>query len=235
MPRYFIFTCETLRVCRPKIWGSNRETIQGIPETTPEAIICATTSSRASGSFGDRLRPLKLEKELLPDLASLSLGSFNFPNSISTNPPSEIRDLLRAMNEVGVRPELEVFEPGMANFAKTLEKEGLLVGKKIFNVLLGNAGSSPFDLSSVGHFASIIPNDSEWAIAGIGRHQKDAIATAIAMGTNIRLGMEDAPNVSKDGQWSNRKAVEFAIFMAEALGRGIETPEAARKKLGLKT
>lgn len=134
----------------------------------------------------------------MPDLASLSLGSFNFPESISNNPPSEIRDLLKVMNEVGVKPELEVFEPGMVSFARALELEGLLVGKKIFNVLLGNSGSSPFDLSSLGHFASVIPEEAEWAIAGIEGHQKDAIATGIAMGTNIRLGMEDAPNVSKD-------------------------------------
>lgn len=213
--------------------GRYIETISGIRETSPEAIICATTSSRASGSFEDRIRPLLLEKPYLPDFSSLSLGSFNFPDSISRNPLSEIREILSTMNQVGVRPELEVFEPGMIEVASILRDEQLLSGKLVFNVLLGNVGSSTFNAASLGYFSSTIPQDAEWSVAGIGRYQKRAIFSGISLGLNVRLGMEDAPNVSGDRKWSNQRAVALATKVAEQFGRPIESPSGARLRLGL--
>lgn len=75
--------------------GLFAETIGIIREQTPEAIVCVTTSSRASVSFEDRVAPLLLAGELRPEFGSLTAGSFNFPNSVSTNSPDDIKVLLQ--------------------------------------------------------------------------------------------------------------------------------------------
>lgn len=209
------------------------ETISLIRAETPEAIVCATTSSRAGNGFQDRAAPLRLTGDAKPDFASLSMGSFNFVDSVSLNPPEQIIELLEIMNTTGIRPELEVFEPGMVNYAKTLISKGLIQGVPVFNILLGSHGSSPADVNSISSFLSSLPINSEWALAGIGRYQKQMITQAIISGGNVRLGMEDAPNVSRDNEWSNLKAVEFATSMARTFDRAIESPEGARARLGL--
>ena len=78
-----------------------------------------------------------------------------------------------------------------------------------------------------------LPQKSEWAFAGIGRHQKKMIAMAVAEGGNVRVGMEDAPSQPDEDDWSNMKAVSFAVSMAKSLGRPIATPAEARQRLGL--
>lgn len=210
-----------------------KQTINLIRETTPKAVVCATTSSRAGNGLEDRLSPLKLKGFSKPDFASLSLGSFNFTDTVSYNPPEEIHVLLEAMNSARIRPELEVFEPGMVHYAKLLISKSILKGIPVFNVLLGNPGSSPADLKSAAGFIAALPEDCEWAFAGIGRHHLQMVTLAILSGGNVRLGMEDAPSVDGDENWSNSKAVQKAVEIASLLGRSIETPENARKRLGL--
>lgn len=210
-----------------------KQTIDLIRDTTPQAIVCATTSSRAGNGLQDRLSPLKLNGFSRPDFASLSLGSFNFSETVSNNPPKEMLELLENMNSAGIRPELEVFEPGMVHFAKILISKGILRGTPVFNILLGNPGSSPADLISAASFIGSLPENSEWAFAGIGRHHMQMISLAILSGGNVRLGMEDAPSVNGDEHWSNSKAVRKAVEIASIYGRSIETPENARRRLGL--
>lgn len=210
-----------------------KKTVDLIRKTTPEAIVCATTSSRAGNGFQDRLSPLRLKGESKPDFASLSLGSFNFKDSVSMNPPDEITQLLKEMNTSGIRPELEVFEPGMVHQAKLLLSSGVLRGVPVFNILLGNQGSSPADLNSVANFLNALPAASEWALAGIGRYHLQMMSLAIISGENVRIGMEDAPNVNGDKDWSNSKAVETAVRISNLIGREVETPENARKRLGI--
>lgn len=210
-----------------------KQAIDLIREKTPKAVVYATTSSRAGNGLHDRLLPLKLSGSSKPDFASLSLGSFNFSETVSNNPPEEILELLETMNLAGIRPELEVFEPGMVHYAKLLISKGLLKCTPVFNILLGNPGSSPADLTSAASFLGALPANSEWAFAGIGRHHMQMMSLAILSGGNVRLGMEDAPTVNGDEYWSNSKAVQKAVEIASIYGRSIETPENARRRLGL--
>ena len=207
------------------------ETILSIRATTPSVMLCVTTSSRASGSFRERLTPLLLSGNAIPDLASLSLGSFNFPASISENSPSEIDQLAQAMSELDIKPELEVFEPGMLGTAHTLRKRGLLTGKFVVNILLGNKGTSAATAQALTPFLSQLPQDTEWALAGIGRFQRKAMMLGIALGGNIRIGMEDDPAGDGSGSWSNEKAVELAVSMAGLAGRSLATIDEARRRL----
>lgn len=207
-------------------------TIKLIRTQTPEAIICATTSSKAGNGCKNRAAPLRLVDDAKPDLASLSLGSFNFVDSVSPNPPEQIIELLQIMNSEKIRPELEVFEPRLVNFAKTLMDKGLLEGIPVFNILFG-LESSPADVNSVATFLAALPNNGEWALAGIRRYQKPIITEAIISGGNVRLGSEDAPHVHGWVERSNLIGVGFNANVAETFDPKIESPEGARSRLGL--
>lgn len=207
------------------------ETILLIRDSAPDVMLCVTTSSRASKDLQDRLSPLLLTGKAKPDLASLSLGSFNFPASISKNSPSQIELLAQTMAEKGIVPELEVFEPGMLTTAHTLRANGFLPEKFIVNILLGNKGTSSATAQALNPFLSQLSDDSEWALAGIGRFQRKTMMMGIALGGNIRIGMEDDPVGDGSGTWSNEKAVQLAASMAELAGRPLATVEEARQRL----
>ena len=137
------------------------------------------------------------------------------------------------MREAGIRPELEIFEPGMVDVAFRLRDQGLLDDPLVFNCFFGNQGSMPFSLGMVGFVSSLFESKNEVALAGIGKFQRQAIAVGIASGSNLRIGMEDAPNVSRDGNWSNSQAVNLVAQLAKLLERELETPKGAKTRLGL--
>jgi 3-keto-5-aminohexanoate cleavage enzyme len=207
------------------------ETILRIRDTTPGVILCVTTSSRASKNAEERFSPLRLSEKAKPEFASLSMGSFNFPASISENSPSEIEQLAEEMKQRGITPELEVFEPGMLTLASSLQQEGLLPEKLTVNILLGNKGTSGATAQALTPFLSQISPDSEWAVAGIGRFQRKTMMLGVALGGNIRIGMEDDPSGDGSGKWSNKKAVELAIQIADLAGRRVATIDEARERL----
>ena len=210
------------------------ETIGLIRKTCPEAIVCTTTTSRGGATLEERKTSLLLQGNLKPEFASLSLGSFNFRDSVSLNPPIEISELLSTMNEHSVRPELEVFEPGMVCYAKNLIENHLLVGTPVFNMFLGLPTTSDASLLSASSFLGQLPYGSEWAFAGIGRHQLPVAAMSISAGGNVRVGMEDSPSIFGDKDWSNLKAVSWAADFAKTIKRDLATPEEARERLGIK-
>ncbi len=85
-----------------------------------------STSGRLYNDFEKRSEVLELSRDLKPDMASLTLGSINFFNSISVNHPDMIVRLLNKINDCGIKPELEVFDVGMVNFANYLIKKAYL-------------------------------------------------------------------------------------------------------------
>ena len=208
-----------------------RETILRIRHELPDVLICVTTSSRASNSLEDRLAPLELEGDAKPDMASLSLGSFNFPNSVSRNSPEEIELLASAMKKRGIVPELEVFEPGMGDHSASLQSKGLLPAGLVMDILLGNRGTSPASVQALAPFISQLSDSTEWALAGIGRFQRKAIMLGISLGANVRVGMEDDPTGDGSDSWSNARAVKLAIEVCEVAKRQIATRTEARQRL----
>lgn len=208
-------------------------TIAAIRSERTDLIINVTTSSRVSSDFADRLLPLQLEGELKPDMASLTLGSFNFPTVVSNNPPDQIVALIEVMNERGIRPELELFELGMVSTLHRLRSRGLLADPQVANILLGSEGSSPAFVGDLDMFVHRLPEGSEWAAAGIGRYQRPMTIAAAIMDGNVRVGMEDDPRGDGSGHWSNVDAVRRAVQAAELAGRAVATPQEARRRFGL--
>jgi 3-keto-5-aminohexanoate cleavage enzyme len=202
-------------------------------DARPDVILCATTSSRVDPSPAARTLGLDLDPALRPDLGSLTLGSFNFPRSPSINPPDAIRWLLERMQELCIRPELEIFELGMVNTLHVLAEQGLIPDPPIANILLGSNGSLPAFVGDLARVVERLPAGTEWAAAGIGRFQRPMTIAAAVMDGNIRTGLEDNPLGDGSDGWSNASAVRAAVAAAELAGRTVATPAQARVRFGL--
>jgi len=102
------------------------EIISGIRSLSKELVICVSLSGRTLKEFEQRAEPLTLKGDLKPDMGSLTLSSLNFNRVESMNTPEMIQALAGEMKKCGILPELEVFDAGMINYAKYLEKKGLI-------------------------------------------------------------------------------------------------------------
>jgi 3-oxoadipate:acetyl-CoA acetyltransferase len=204
-----------------------------IRERAPELAVCVTTSSRVDPNPAARMIGLELEGELRPDMASLTLGSFNFPNTVSANPPAAIVALLERMGELGIRPEFEVFELGMVNTLHVLAERGLVPEPPVVNILLGSLGSAPAFVGDLARIVERLPPGSEWAAAGIGVFQRPMAIAAAIMDGNVRTGLEDNPRGDGTSQWGNVDAVRVATAAAELAGREVASPAEARARFGL--
>lgn len=212
-----------------------QETILAVRATTPDAIICVSTSGRHFKTFEQRSAVLGIEGRAKPEMASLTLGSMNFPKQASVNEPAMIRKLADAMNERGIVPELEVFDMGMLDYAKYLIERGVLREPFYFNLLLGSLGTisaTPFNLATM---VMSLPAGSIWAGAGIGSFQFFVNSLAVAMGGHVRVGLEDSLFYDKEKvrPATNPGLVERVAALACAMQREVATPDEARSIIGL--
>ncbi|MFC1708226.1 GNAT family N-acetyltransferase [Planctomycetota bacterium] len=221
---------------RPTWRGEVYETIlTGIRRECPDLVCCVSTSGRNWPDFERRSEVLQLEGLARPDMASLTLGSLNFPSGPSVSSPDMIRRLAALMAEKGIRPELEVFDPGMVGFAKYLERKGLIGGRKYFNILLGNLGTAPATMASLVSMVEALPEESTWAAAGIGVFQLPMNVAAIVAGGGVRVGIEDAIyyDYGRTRPASNEEAVRRLARIAAELQRPLATSAEARRMVGL--
>lgn len=211
------------------------EIIQGVRALVPDLIVVSTTSGRQVADVEIRASSLYLEGTAKPDMASLTLGSMNFATSASVNAPQTIIRLAQIMQERGIKPELEVFDLGMVNFAKILIDKGLLQAPYYFNILLGNPGTAQASLLHLGAIVAELPPGSIWSVAGLGRYQTRANGLGVVMGDGVRVGLEDNLWLDDARQQLARNVdmVQRVRAQAAALGRGIASPAQVRQRLGL--
>jgi 3-keto-5-aminohexanoate cleavage enzyme len=189
------------------------EFIPAIREQRPDLVICVTTSGRTYGELNQRADVLRLEGTARPDMASLTLGSLNFPTGASVNAPGMIRALAETMRAAGVRPELEIFDSGMAAVAHDLLARGVLEPPLYANLLLGSPGMAPGRAGDLAHLVAALPADTLWAAAGIGAFQLAMNAIAIFMGGGVRTGLEDNPYLD----WQTREPTTNAAMVARCV------------------
>jgi len=208
------------------------EIFKGIRRKCPDIIICATTSGRVHPQVEHRSEVL----ELNPEMASLTVGSLNFPKYPSVNSLDTIKILAAEMKHRNILPELEIFEPGFINTARYLLKKGYLKPPLHFNMLLGSLGSIPADIRDLAYLVDSLPKDSTWSATGIGRFQIQINVAAMLMGGHIRVGIEDSIYYHYPSKElaTNENLVKRIVRLAEELGREIATPKEAREILGLK-
>ncbi|MCW3974639.1 MAG: 3-keto-5-aminohexanoate cleavage protein, partial [Candidatus Bathyarchaeota archaeon] len=209
-----------------------RKIISKIRKKCPDIIICASTSGRIHPQVEHRGEVLDLN----PEMASLTVGSLNFPKYASVNSLETIMTLASMMKEKEILPELEIFESGFINTAKYLAKKKFLNPPLHFTLLLGSLGSMPADLRDLAYLVDSLPPGSTWSATGIGRFQTQINVAAILMGGHIRVGIEDSIyyHYPKRDLATNEKLVKRIVNIAEILGRDIANPDEAREILGLK-
>jgi 3-keto-5-aminohexanoate cleavage enzyme len=204
--------------------------MEEIRRRCPDVIIQPSTGGAVGMTDEERLQPT----ELLPEMATLDCGTLNFGgDEIFVNTETTIKNFAKAMNEKGIKPEIEVFDKGMIDLAVKYHKQGHILAPIHFDFVLGVQMSATVrDLS---YMAESIPAGSTWTVAGIGKGEFPMAAAGIVMGGNVRVGFEDNVFISKGvPAKSNGELVEKVVRIAKELGREIASPDEARAILGLK-
>jgi 3-keto-5-aminohexanoate cleavage enzyme len=218
--------------CRRETYG---EIIRLVRALAGNVVVCVSTSGRVHRLFEERADVLDLEGDLKPDLASLTLGSMNFPAQVSVNEPAIIRRLADAMRERRIVPELEVFDFGMLDYAHYLIDRGVLREPFVFNLLLGSLGTLSATPEHLALLVARLPAGATWHAAGIGRAQWPVNAMGVTMGGHVRTGLEDSlyMDAAKQQPATNAQLVGRVAALAAALGRPLATVAGARRLLGL--
>lgn len=217
---------------RPEIY---RDVIARVRQEAPDLVICVSTSGRTFKAFEQRAAVLELDDDVKPEMASLTLGSMNFPTQASVNEPAMIERLAARMQERGIVPELEVFDLGMLDFARYLIDRRVLRPPYYVNVLLGSRGTLAATPLNLALMTQAVPPGATWAGAGIGRFQFFVNAMAVTMGGHVRVGLEDNlyMDVGKTQPATNVALVERIVALSRAAGRQPATPDEARAIIGL--
>lgn len=209
--------------------------IEGIRTFAPELIVCVSLSGRNFKTFEQRSNVLHLDGICKPDMGSLTLGSLNFNQQASINEPAMIQNLAKEMMKRGILAELEVFDVGMINYARYLEKKGLLQPPHYFNLIVGNIACAQADMLHVGMMVRDLPPESFWSIGGIGDSQLDMNTLGISCGSGVRVGLED--NIWIDPERTrlatNADYLKRIHQIIQAVGKKMMTSRALRQHLNL--
>jgi len=207
---------------------------EGIRAHCPGMIIQYSTGGR-SGAGIERGGMLPLR----PDMASLSVGSNNFPTRVYENPPDLVSWLASEMQTHEVTPEIEAFDLSHILQAIRLHGEGRLYGKLYVQFVMGVKNAMPADREVFDFYVQTMQSrapDAEWCAAGIGPNQVVVNEWAIAAGGHTRTGLEDNVRLDRDTLApSNAALVARAVALCETYQRPVATPAQARAMLGLRS
>jgi uncharacterized protein (DUF849 family) len=175
-------------------------------------------------------------KECMPEICSLDCGTLNFSDTdmIYISTPPALRTMAALVREWGVKPELEVFELGHIRFAKAMVSEGLIADPPMFQLCLGIPWGAEQTVETMAALKAQLPEGASWASFGIGRGQMPMMAAAVAMGGNVRVGLEDNIYLDRGVLATNGQLVTRAREVIERMGGRVVTPQEARIKLNLR-
>jgi len=208
--------------------------LRGVKSACPDVILCVSTSGRHFKTFEERSEVLHAQKPT-PEMASLTLGSMNFPTGESVNNPSMIKSLALCMTERNIVPELECFEIGMIEYSRYLIDHDILRPPFYYNILFGSLGTLGASKENMLAAVRALPPSAVWAVAGIGRFQTSACKMGIEMGSHVRIGLEDNLwfDDARTVHATNPMLIERVAQMAMSAGREIASPVEARQMIGL--
>ncbi|MDR1796114.1 MAG: 3-keto-5-aminohexanoate cleavage protein [Clostridiales Family XIII bacterium] len=200
-----------------------------------DIILNLTTSGGVGLKEEDRIRPFY---ELKPEMASYDCGTMNWLHtSVFENNPAFLEKLGGLMQEVGVKPEIEAFDPGMIYNAAYYLKKGVLKAPLHFQLCMGCAGgiaASVKNLVFMKETMDSVAPGSTWSTFGVGAGAMEILYAAVAMGGNVRVGMEDNVLYKKGVIAENNMVfVARAKRIIEEFGCEAATPAEARQILGL--
>jgi uncharacterized protein (DUF849 family) len=228
-----------------------REVVERIRASATDVVINLTAGMGGDLEIGPGEEPMRfgpatdlagpLERlahvaELRPEICSLDCGSLNFGDGdlVMINTPAQLRAGARRIRELGVRPELEIFDTGNLWFAKQMLAEGLIEAPPLFQLCMGIPWGMPAEPRLFKAVVDLLPAGANWSAFGIGRMQLPMVAQSVLLGGHVRVGLEDNLYLKRGVLASNGQLVAQAVRIIEALGARVLGPTEARARIGLK-
>jgi uncharacterized protein (DUF849 family) len=205
----------------------------GLEKHCPGMVIQFSTGGRSgAGQARGGMLPLR------PDMASLSVGSNNFPTRVYENPPDLVAWLASEMRKYDVTPEIEAFDLSHIHQAVRLHDAGALPGKLYIQFVMGVKNAMPVDRPTFDFYIETVERlapGTEWCAAGIGPGQIVVNEWSVATGGHARTGLEDNIRLDRDTLApSNAALVERVVDLCDKHERPVATPAQAREMLGLR-
>jgi len=175
-------------------------------------------------------------EELRPEICTLDCGSMNFAaggDYVMVNTPGMLRAMARRIQELGVRPELEVFDTGHLVMVGDLIREGLIDDPPMIQLCMGIPYGAPHDPTTLLALVHRLPPGAVFSAFSIGRMQLPYVALAALAGGNVRVGLEDNIYLSRGVLATNAQLVERAVTILEAMNVRVLGPDAVRERLRL--
>ena len=213
------------------------ETVNLIHTKYPDCDIVLNLTTSGDIHADDEIRVAHVKK-LKPEMASYDCGSMNWLNSgLFLNTPKFLTDCGLLFQELGVKPEIEAFDPGMIGNAAYYIKKGVLKTPVHFQFCMGCANGIPGSVKNLVFMKETMDQlcpGSTWSTFGVGHSAMEIMYAAVALGGHIRVGMEDNVMYSKGVlAESNAQFVERAARVIREYGNEVATPAEAREILGL--
>jgi uncharacterized protein (DUF849 family) len=173
---------------------------------------------------------------LRPEICTLDCGTMNFAaggDYVMANTPQMLRAMAAQIRELGVRPELEVFDYGQLVMVKDLIDEGLIDDPVLIQLCMGIRYGAPDDPGSLLGLVSLLPPGSVFSAFSIGRMQLPYVAMAVLAGGNVRVGLEDNLYAGPGEKATNRELVARAVTILKAMNVRVLRPAEVRERLAL--
>jgi uncharacterized protein (DUF849 family) len=175
-------------------------------------------------------------EQLLPEICTLDCGTMNFASGgdyIMVNSPAVLRKMAARVRELGVRPELEVFDTGHLVQVKELLRDGLLDEPLMVQLCMGIAYGAPDDPGTLLALVNQLPPNTTFSAFSIGRMQLPYVAMAALAGGNVRVGLEDNLYLGRGELATNAQLVERAVQILDGMGATVMGPDEVRQQLQL--
>lgn len=202
-----------------------------------DVIINCTSSGAAHPTDEERMEHFRTINEI--EMGSFDAGTFNWmPNVVFMNTPEFLETLGQLYIDRGIKPEIEIFDSGMLGITDFYVKKGKLPKPCHYQFVLGVPGGMPATVENLLYLKNHIPEGSTWSSFGVGAGHLPIMFATLALGGNIRVGMEDNVVYGKDADGNkimatNVMLVERAVKAVELYGKQIATPAEAREILGI--
>lgn len=222
--------------------------VVGLIRAECDILINVSTGGGPGMSFDQRLAvvpALAAEKRFAPELASLNAGSVNFGifsrkakdfilDDVQLNPWSELKRFAQTLTELGVKPEIEIYEAGMIHNALVLEEMDVLKPPLHFQFVLGVMGGLQATVDNLVFLKNSIPAGATWSVCVVGPDIWPIGAAALACGGHVRVGLEDTAHIEPGvPAESNAQLVARLVDLAGLVGRSAASPQEARTILDL--
>ncbi|UBH04792.1 3-keto-5-aminohexanoate cleavage protein [Leucobacter sp. Psy1] len=179
------------------------------------------------------LERLSHVEELRPEMCTIDCGSLNFGegSQLYVSTPDMLREGAARIRELGVKPEMEIFDTGQLWFANVMVEEGLFAPPPLYQLCMGIPYGAPADTGLLHAMVNMLPEGAEFTSFALGRNQMKWVAQSVLLGGHVRVGLEDNLYLSKGVKATNAQLVERAAGIIGDLGEAVATPDEAREIL----